>query len=141
MRRTAGALVLLAATLLACPTDAWGQEAERGRFRLVQNYPDPFSPVTRIQFELDGELFADQRPAVVTLRVKDLLGRLIGTPLAADHPAGELPVEGLEYVTPGAKEALWDGTDRTGRKLPHGVYLLELIVNGERAPPIRLLVS
>jgi hypothetical protein len=140
MGRVWGVLVLLIASLCV-PTAVRAQvEGERGKFRLAQNHQDPFSHRTRIQFELDAELFESHRLVYVTLRVKDLLGRPVATPVAKDHEAGEPPVDELEYTTPGSKEAVWDGTDRMGRKVPPAAYLLELVVNGERAPPVRMVV-
>jgi hypothetical protein len=141
MRRAVGAALVLLMAVLVLPADVAGQsEDERGRFRLRANHPDPFTPGLRIPFELDEELFEDAGVVFVTLRVKDLLGRFIATPLSADHPDGAQPVEVLEYEEPGAKVAFWDGTDRAGRRVPPAAYLLELVVNGERAPPIRVVV-
>ena len=55
-------------------------------FSLAQNYPNPFNPVTRIQFSLGS---AEN----VTLRVYDLLGRMVATILSERRSAGTHNVE------------------------------------------------
>ena len=52
-----------------------------GFFKLQGNYPNPFNPVTTIQFELD-------RPAVVTVEIYDLLGRKVQSLPATTFAAG-----------------------------------------------------
>jgi hypothetical protein len=37
------------------------------------------------------------------------------------------------YTTPGRFEAFWDGLDKDGRKVASGVYIVQLVINGERA--------
>jgi hypothetical protein len=77
-----------------------------GKFRLYPNFPNPFNPVTRFRFSLDG-------PARVTLDVFDARGRRIR--LLADG------------VSPrGMHETFWDGTDDAGNQVPSGVYFCRL---------------
>lgn len=110
------------------PPDA---EEERG-FRLEQNYPNPVDPETWIPFVLEERLFADGGTGTVSLRIYNMLRQLVAVPLAVDHPRGRrLPVESLEYESPGRKIAYWDGRDLRGRRAPSGVYFLRLDVNGE----------
>jgi hypothetical protein len=131
------ALLLTAGSL--SPPPIWGQttrapppaEAERG-FRLEQNYPNPVDPETWIPFVLEESLFASGDTGTVSLRIYNMLRQLVAVPIAVDHPRGRrVPVEDLEYDTPGRKVAYWDGRDTRGRRAPSGVYFVRLDVNGE----------
>jgi hypothetical protein len=103
---------------------------ERG-FQLEQNYPNPFNPETTIPFVLAEELFLDGRPAVVSLRIFNLLQQMVAVPVALGHTSGEgVQVRQLEYVQPGRYEAFWDGTDLAGRQVASGIYFMQLTVNG-----------
>lgn len=137
-RRCCVGVILLALGILSVPL--YGQDAgggaqvgdrERG-FRLEQNYPNPFNPSTRIPFVLEEGAFKDGRPAVVTIRIFNILQELVAVPTALNHPLGNgVPVLDLVYETPGRKEAFWDGKDRNGREVASGVYYLQLVVNNE----------
>jgi hypothetical protein len=137
MRRTFGVLSALlfmfgaSATLSA---QVPGKPATTGRtngFQLEQNYPNPFNPETKIPFVLGEELFADGRPAVVTLRIYNLLQQLVAVPVALGHPSGEgTHLNELEYTQPGRYEAYWDGTDQSGHQVASGIYFMQLTVNG-----------
>ena len=129
-----GVVLLLAG--LAMPSQAIGQETDPpGRdsgFRLGQNYPNPFNPETRIPFELGESLFENERPVRVTLRIYNVLQQLVAIPTALSHPQGNgVPVQNLEYDSPGPKEAFWDGRDTNGREVASGIYYMQLIVNGQ----------
>lgn len=134
LRRLTG--VSLAVCALALAPSLSGQQAPqtktpKGGFSLEQNYPNPFNPETRIPFVLSDELFADGHPAVVTIRIFNILQQVIAIPTALRHPLGEgVPVQNLEYPAPGRYEAFWDGTDRNGRQVASGIYLMQLTVNG-----------
>jgi len=136
MRRTLGVLSVVLLTSGAVATLS-AQEAGRNPpgqangFQLEQNYPNPFNPETKIPFVLSEELFVDGRPAVVTLRIFNLLQQMVAWPVALGHPSGEgVPVRDLEYTQPGRYEAFWDGTDTSGRQVASGIYFMQLTVNG-----------
>jgi hypothetical protein len=74
------------------------------RFALLQNYPNPFNPLTTIGFELP-------EPAMVTLRVYDILGAEVGTVLDREELA-----EGLQEI------------DFEAGTLPSGVYFYRITV-------------
>lgn len=119
-------------------------QASSGRDRgsqLKQNYPNPFNPVTRIPFELGPEEFRDGRPAVVTIRIYSILRELVAVPTALNHTGNGQPIEKLEYYTPGEYEAYWDGTDKNGRKVGSGLYIVQLEINGRRLRPITMTVA
>lgn len=135
-------VVLLALGLL--PSTLYGQSSEPGRrprVQLRQNYPNPFNPETWIPFTLFPETF-ENGEVVVTIRIYNALQQLVAVPKALNHPQGEgVLVERLEYTAPGEYVAYWDGTDKTGRKVASGVYYMRLEVNGERAPPRKMVVG
>jgi hypothetical protein len=136
MRRIVGVLSVL---LFLCSAHAVSaQDAGRGSqggqgngIQLEQNYPNPFNPETTIPFNLGEDVFVDGRPAVVTIRIFNILAQPVAYPVALRHPSGEgVPVDQLEYTQPGRYEAYWDGTDQLGRQVASGIYLMQLTVNG-----------
>ena len=134
LRRLFGVSIALCALVGAPSLEAQqgpGTDAPRSGFSLEQNYPNPFNPETRIPFVLTEDLFADARPAIVTIRIFNILQQVVAVPTALRHPLGEgVPVANLEYPAPGRYEAFWDGTDRNGRQVASGIYLMQLTVNG-----------
>ncbi|MCP4546302.1 MAG: T9SS type A sorting domain-containing protein [bacterium] len=73
---------------------------------LGQNFPNPFNPVTTINYDL-------HHGSTVTLEVFDVTGRLVKTLVDGVVPAGRHGVE-------------WDGTDRRNRQVGSGLYLYRL---------------
>jgi len=130
------ALVLamaFAAEAAVAQTSATAASSERAGFELASNYPNPFTAGTTIPYTLGSELFSENAPVVVTLRIFDLLANVVAHPMAVDRPSGAVEVRSLEHVEAGRYEAFWDGSDGTGAQVPAGVYILELTVNEERA--------
>ena len=74
---------------------------------LAQNHPNPFNPMTRINYEVPPG------GALVQLEVMDLRGRRVRT-LVAEHQAE------------GSRTAVWDGRDSGGRAVASGTYLYRL---------------
>ena len=143
MRRVFGVCVVLLLALAIVPA-ALSAQTDPGRergFQLNQNYPNPFNPSTTLSFELYPSLFEEGKPAVVTIRIYNVLQQLVAIPKAVNHPRGEMPVEKLEYETPGVHEAFWDGTDQQGRRVASGIYYMQLVVNGERPAVRKMVVS
>jgi hypothetical protein len=68
-------------------------------------FPNPFNPRTRIAFSVP-------RAADVTMRVFDLSGRVVAA-----------PIQGRSYAA-GEYTVVWEATDRFGRELPSGTYVL-----------------
>lgn len=77
---------------------------------LFQNQPNPFSPETRIEFDLP-------RAGRVELKVYAVRGRLVRT-LVEDRRAA------------GSHSVRWDGRDEAGRKVASGVYFYNLAAPG-----------
>ncbi|MBN1825757.1 MAG: T9SS type A sorting domain-containing protein [Candidatus Eisenbacteria bacterium] len=73
---------------------------------LDQNRPNPFNPVTTIQFSL-------QRPTDVALRIYDVSGREVRTLTKSNLQAGRY-------------EAVWHGQNNAGQNVSSGVYFYRL---------------
>ena len=137
MRRVLCVLLLLASggASGASVQDPPARENERNAgFKLEQNYPNPFNPETRIPFVLEEALFEDGEPPTVSIRILNILLQYVASPVALSVPGGEgLPLLQVDYPAPGRYEAFWDGRDRNGNLVASGVYLVQMIVNGETA--------
>lgn len=55
-------------------------------FNLYQNFPNPFNPVTNIQYAIGS-------PGLVILKVYDVLGKEVATLVNEEKPAGSYTVE------------------------------------------------
>jgi hypothetical protein len=122
-------LGLLAAA--SSPVSAQGtQQADRVELR--QNYPNPFNPETTIPFKLPESLFSSGKRPVVSLRVYNVLAQLVAVPIL--QGSGE-PLDNLQLDWNGTGEysAYWDGKVlNSDREAASGVYVYQLVVNGER---------
>lgn len=90
--------------------------AEAERFTLMQNFPNPFNPVTKISYSL-------RSTSRVTLAVYDNLGRKLSEQVNRVQPAGEYSVR-------------FDGTD-----LSSGTYFYRLSVNGISLTKAMMLIK
>jgi hypothetical protein len=131
------AALALALALCAVPTkQAAGQEAApqpRGRKLgvLGQNYPNPFNPETTFPFKIEYE--GCRGTHVVSLRIYNVLAQLVAVPLLEGEIGLHRPVSNLSLPC-GSYTARWDGKVlNSGREAASGVYLYELIVDGERS--------
>ena len=75
-------------------------------FSLGQNYPNPFSDVTYINYQLNYE-------ALIDLSVYNITGQLVIRLERGIRPRGLYQIE-------------WNGTDRTGNQLQGGIYFYRL---------------
>ena len=115
----------------SAPAEEAASSGQVSGFDLQQNYPNPFNRETTIPFILHEGLFAEGRPAQVSMRIFNVLQQPVASPIALGHSSGEeVELIELEYTEPGTYEAFWDGTDQSGRKVASGVYLVQLKVNG-----------
>jgi serine protease AprX len=89
-------------------------------FVLSRNYPNPFNPGTRIDFQVPEQ-------SHVTMTVIDLLGRTVRTIVDGDFPASG----GTNYT------AVWDGTDGRGAAAASGVYFYRMNALGASGASIR----
>ena len=77
----------------------------------IRSYPNPFRPVTTIEYSLSS-------PGEVRLRIYDVSGRLVRTLVDGPQGAGEYRL-------------LWDGRDSRGVRGPAGVYFVRLETRGQ----------
>jgi hypothetical protein len=80
------------------------------RFKLAQNDPNPFSPITEIRYDLP-------KPCHVRLEIYDVTGRRAITLLDGHREAG-------------THSAMWNGKDENGFQLSGGVYFYRLEAGG-----------
>jgi hypothetical protein len=94
--------------------------------RLLDGYPNPFNPRTRIPYELASTAGGS---AKVTLQILDLRGRVVKTLV------NQVQALGQHY------EAIWNGTDETGRRMPSGAYMSRLTVGDQSQGKMLTLVK
>lgn len=126
------ALALVLALSAITPESAAGQQSSPHRGRklgsLGQNYPNPFKPDTFIPFTVDdcGGVGGQH---VVSLRIYNVLAQLVAVPVL--HGAGKqitaMRLSCGEYL------AYWSGKNRKGQRAAPGVYVYELLVDGQRS--------
>ena len=92
-------------SIVAGPTDVAALDLPQV-YALRQNVPNPFNPMTRIEFDLP-------EGAQVRLQVFDAKGRLVAQLLDQWLPAGR-------------QQVTWRGADARGRQVPSGVYICEI---------------
>ena len=80
---------------------------------ILSNYPNPFNPETTFYFKSTTH----QRGK---LSIYDLKGRHVNTIFNSDIPA-----DTIHLIN-------WDGTDKSGKTLPSGVYFYQLITDNNR---------
>lgn len=78
----------------------------------VGNYPNPFNPLTKINFSLTTK-------GVVSLRIYDVSGRLVKDLVQGVHEAGYHSVN-------------WSGRDDAGRRVASGVYMYRLVAENQQ---------
>jgi outer membrane protein assembly factor BamB len=76
----------------------------------LSNYPNPFSPSTTISFNIHSSSWETENAEIKIYNTKGQIVRKL-----------EVRISNL-----GFGEAVWDGTDNRGNKVPNGVYLYRL---------------
>lgn len=139
MHRWAARLFVLALLVVtARPLEAQGQQSSRDATtgsELRQNFPNPFNPETHIPFRVGGfpNCIDPARQYRVSLRIFNLLGQPVATPLLQGGAAGVAGGERLENVMLpcGDYTAYWDGKlQGSNREAPSGIYAYRLEVDG-----------
>ena len=101
----------------ACPLSSGTTNVEpnaltRGALGLAQNAPNPFSSRTLIRFELPTA-------GAARVAVHDVAGRLVRTIVSGP-------------LASGPHDALWDGRDDAGRRMPAGLYSYRIEAAGRK---------
>lgn len=100
---------------------------------LRQNYPNPFNPATTIPFTLGGNLFANGHRPKVSLKIYNVLAQLVAVPIL--QGTGQ-PLDGqqVDCANPAGCSftAYWDGNVKGGQQASSGVYIYQLVVDGQR---------
>jgi hypothetical protein len=78
-------------------------------FNLLQNFPNPFNPETKIKFVVSSE-------AKINIKIYNTLGKEIKELINETRNSGEY-------------EIAWDGTDNFGKKVSSGVYFIKMEAN------------
>ncbi|MCK5075301.1 MAG: T9SS type A sorting domain-containing protein, partial [Calditrichia bacterium] len=82
-------------------------------FHVGQNYPNPFNPITTIPIEIPVQ-------TEIIVQIYNLLGQELHTLYKGELPAGR------HFFN-------WDGTSKSGKKVPSGVYIYSIkIKSGQR---------
>jgi C1A family cysteine protease len=89
-------------------------------FGLYQNVPNPFNPITTIEYQLP-------EPEEVTLRIYDVSGRVVRELMNS------------QQVAAGGHSVSWDGLDERGNPAASGVYFYVLTA-GERSDSRRMIL-
>lgn len=79
---------------------------------LLRNYPNPFNPVTTIEFQLE-------KRANTAIRIFNMLGQQVSL------------LNFQDTLAPGMHTIQWDGKDSDGVSQPSGIYLYQLRVDGK----------
>ncbi len=129
---------LLAGLGLITPLTVKAQQpTQRSQVELQQNYPNPFNPHTTIPFRLSADLWAGGHRPVVSLRIFNVLAQVVAIPTLQE--SGQR-LDNLQLDCRNAQpdgfcdfSAFWDGLYmNTNAEAASGVYVYQLIVNGQR---------
>lgn len=142
--------VLVLALCATSPKNAAGQTESKdpprghGAGTLGKPYPNPSSPESSVDFQVDTESCTDgSKPHVVTLRILNILGMPVGYFVLQAPPAGG-PAAADSTVPNGAKlsevklgcgsyQAFWDGNVSSGKEAPAGTYVVQLMIDKKLA--------
>lgn len=90
-------------------------------FRVHQNFPNPFNPVTNIQIDVPEQ-------GSMQVYVYDISGKLISTLMDSE-------------IKPGFHTIKWNGKNDLGAQAASGVYILNVHLNGQYSSQKMLLVK
>jgi len=62
-------------------------------FTLSQNYPNPFNPSTKISYQIPVSLYPSKGGTLVTLKIYDILGKVVATLVNEEQGAGFYEIE------------------------------------------------
>jgi len=93
-------------------------------FKLYDNYPNPFNPITNIAYDLPPG--ADQYKVVI--KIYDLRGNLVKILENSEKRPGHYIVQ-------------WNGTDQSGQKVANGMYIYSITAADFKASDKMLLLK
>ncbi|MFQ6618995.1 MAG: hypothetical protein ACE5QV_09945, partial [Fidelibacterota bacterium] len=96
------------------------EEANISDFHVKQNFPNPFNPITSIEYSLPIRLN-------VRIYVLNIMGERVNTLIN-------------ELQRPGRYHVVWDGTNLLGREVSSGVYLCDIKAGNFRRKIKMLLI-
>ena len=97
-----------------------GENTIADEFELYQNFPNPFNPLTVINYQLPIDNW-------VTLKIYDILGHEVKTLVMQPQTAGHHTVR-------------WDGRDNSGKQVSSGIYIYRL-KSGELVKSRKMLLT
>jgi len=159
LRRWIGWVAVVGIAVFLAPSRSFAQAGQPGTvpsaakhqegalLALGQNYPNPFSPATRIPFSVGNPPVCSDpaRRYRVSLKVYNLLAQQVAVPVIADGSVNSVPVgqavQGLELPC-GQYTAYWDGTGfASNRAVASGLYLYRLEINGKPVAARKMLIQ
>jgi len=99
------------AIVIRTPSMVSGVDNIPGLTFRVGVYPNPFNPMTTVDFDLP-------RSGKAEIRVYSIRGELVS-------------ILGGEHFAAGSHELIWQGKDQSGRNVPSGSYFAKLYVDGK----------
>ncbi|UCE04736.1 MAG: T9SS type A sorting domain-containing protein, partial [bacterium] len=90
------------------------------KMTLEQNYPNPFGPATSIRYHIPTAGHA-------TVKIYNSIGQLVRT------------IEDKE-LAPGTYEAMWDGSNKSGIKVPTGIYFYTLTLDNLKLSSKKIVI-
>lgn len=90
------------------PTGIHSEVRSSKSFELLFNYPNPFNPDTKIQYQI-------KIAETATLAIYNIQGKLVRNLIVDQHH------------TPGAYEITWNGRNQLGTKVSSGIYIYRLL--------------
>ncbi len=113
--------IVMTSSIPGSSVDAKKDNVVANDFQLTQNYPNPFNPTTSISFALT-------KKDMTKLIVYNTMGQAIRT--LVDYE-----------MTAGNHQVTWDGLDDNSNSVSSGVYLYQLISNGQTQSKRMLLMK
>ena len=89
---------------------------------MLNNYPNPFNPTTTISFNLTTEYTESTEIVIYNLKGQKIK---------------QLEISNLEL---GVNEAVWNGTDQTGKPVSSGIYFYKLVSDGKNIASKKMLL-
>lgn len=133
MRRYAWAVLGLGLLAVGIGARPAGGQQPAAAVSLRQNYPNPFNPATTIPFSLAAELFSNGHRPKVSLKIYNVLAQLVAVPIL--QGTGE-KLDNVDLscasTTSCDFSAYWDGNVQSGQQAASGIYIYQLVVDGQR---------